>query len=210
MPTSCHEKVAIHEAAHAVIARVLTLSAGHVTIKPNYRDRSRGVSITHEPYACLSAWEKRGKVRNSDNAVYIARIISTMAGAEAEMEFLGSAAIGDGQDRQQIEIMAEELTSKRSWSDLEPRLRKMTRMLVRRHRARIERVAEALLAKTKLHGKQVDRLAGRSVDDVKVNAPFLLAMRRASAAVICNKRNIAGRRSSDLRSERPEPACRCG
>jgi hypothetical protein len=52
-------------------------------------------------------------------------------------------------------------------------------MLVRRHRARIERVAEALLAKTKLSAKQVDKLTGRSVNDVKVNAPFLLAMARA-------------------------------
>jgi hypothetical protein len=57
MSTSCRWKVAIHEAAHAVIARVLTLAAGHVTIRPDYRNRSRGVSITHEPFACLSAWE---------------------------------------------------------------------------------------------------------------------------------------------------------
>ena len=32
------------------------------------------------------------------------------------------------------------------WQKREARLRRMTRMLVRRHRARIERVAEALLA----------------------------------------------------------------
>jgi ATP-dependent Zn protease len=37
----------------------------------------------------------------------------------------------------------------------------MTRMLVRRHRARIERVAEALLAKTKLSAKQVDKVLRR-------------------------------------------------
>jgi hypothetical protein len=126
------------------------------------------------------------------NAVYVARIISTMAGAEAEAELLGLQPIGDGHDRGQIELMAEELTSKRSWSELEPRLRKMTRMLVRRHRVRIERVAEALLTKTKLSGKQVDKLAGRSVDDVKVNAPFLLAMQRASDAGIRNKRKQKG------------------
>jgi len=71
------------EAAHAVIVRVLTLVAGHVTIRPNYRNRSRGVSITHDPCVCLAAWKKRGKVRNSDNAVHLALIISTMAGAEA-------------------------------------------------------------------------------------------------------------------------------
>jgi hypothetical protein len=52
----------------------------------------------------------------------------------------------------------------------------MTRMLVRRHRARIEHVAEALLAKTTLSAADLDRLVGRSVADVKVNAPFLLAM----------------------------------
>ncbi len=150
-----------------------------MTIKPNYHDPSRGVSITHEPYACLTAWEKRGKVRNSDDAVYLARIISTMAGAEAEAELLGLQTIGDDADREQIELMAGELSGKYSWSRLEPRLRKMTRMLVRRHRVRIERVAEALLVKRKLTAKQVDKLAGRSVDDVKVNAPFLLATHHA-------------------------------
>ncbi len=65
--TSGREKIAIHEAAHAVIARVLTLAAGHVTIRPNYRNRSRGVTIIHDPWVCLAAWERRGKVRNSDD-----------------------------------------------------------------------------------------------------------------------------------------------
>ncbi len=61
----------------------------------------------------------------------------------------------------------------------------MTRMLVRRHRARIERVAWALLTRSRLSGKQVDRLAGRSVDDVKVNAPFLLATHHAGDSSCC-------------------------
>ena len=52
----------------------------------------------------------------------------------------------------------------------------MTRMLVRRHRARIERVAAALLERKTLSREELDRLVGRSVDDVKVNAPFLLLM----------------------------------
>jgi hypothetical protein len=47
---------------------------------------------------------------------------------------------------------------------------------VRRHQGRIELVARALLAKTTLSAKALDKLVGRSVDDVKVNAPFLLAM----------------------------------
>jgi hypothetical protein len=101
-----------------------------------------------------------------------------MAGAEAEAELLGRTAIGDGYDRHQVELMAEELCHSPPWDRMEPRLRRMTRMLVRRHRDKIERVAEALLAKTTLTAKEIDKLVGRSVDDVKVNAPFLLAMHR--------------------------------
>ena len=59
----------------------------------------------------------------------------------------------------------------------------MTRMLIRRHRDRIERVAKALLKKTTLTGRQLDKLVGRSVDDLKVNAPFLLTMHRQRAAL---------------------------
>ena len=209
-----------HEAGHAVIARVLTLAAGPATIKPNYREGSAGHAIVHEPYACLHEWEKRGKVREQD-AVWHARIMALMAGAEAEAELLGSASDGDGGDRDEIEKMAGELchasiatslppeearkmleelrvffassapkppltrsekfgphASFAPWSRLEPRLRAMTRLLIRRHRSRIERVAKALLAKTTLSARQLDKLIGMSVDDVQVNAPFLLEMHR--------------------------------
>ena len=82
--------------------------------------------------------------------------------------------------------MAEELPPHSPpWERLEPRLRAMTRMLVRRHRNRIERVAKALLAKTTLSAKQVDKLVGRSVDDVKVNSLFLLEMHRLETAEQC-------------------------
>ena len=73
-----------------------------------------------------------------------------------------------------VELMALELGG--SWSRIEPRLRAMTRMLVRRHRALIERVAAALLERRTLSREELDHLVGRSVDDVKVNAPFLLLM----------------------------------
>lgn len=55
----------------------------------------------------------------------------------------------------------------------------MTRMLVRRHKLRIDRVAKALLAGTTVSEKSLDKIVGRSVDDVRVNAAFLLAMHRA-------------------------------
>jgi hypothetical protein len=169
---------AYHEAGHAVIARVLTLPAGPATIKPNYREGHWGYSITADPHACLYEWEKRGKVRD-EAAVWHARIISFMAGAEAETELLGRrSSPSDREDQAQIELMAAELPAQDLWERREPRLRAMTRMLVRRHKARITRVARALLSKTTLTAEQIDKLVGKSVDDVKVNASFLLAMHR--------------------------------
>jgi hypothetical protein len=170
------KQTACHEAGHAVIGRVLTLPCGRATIRPNYAEAEAGHAITPEPYACLHEWRKRGHVRDSRDAHLHARIMTYMAGAEAEKLLLGTNSIGDVDDRKQIELMADELHRDTNWSRLEPRLRAMTRMLVRRHKAHIERVAKALLAKTSLSAKALDKLAGRSVDDVRMNAPFLLAM----------------------------------
>jgi hypothetical protein len=166
---------AIHEAGHAVIGRVLTLPCGSATIKVDHDEGSAGHNITVDPYFCIYEWQRRGKVR-TDDAVWHARIISYMAGAEAEREILGRCRGGDGDDRYQIALMAEELSRGTDWTKREPRLRAMTRMLVRRHRALIERVAKALLARTTLSAGRLDKLVGRGVNDVKVNAPFLLQM----------------------------------
>ncbi len=138
---------AYHEAGHAVVGRVLTLVCGEATIKRDYKSRTAGVSICADPYACLYEWERRGKVR-TQNAVWIARTIAFIAGAEAQVELLGTprSRIGDADDRYQIALMLEEIAPA-NWDRYEARLRAMTRMLVRRHKARIERVAKALLAK---------------------------------------------------------------
>ena len=175
--TKPQRHTAYHEAGHAVVGRVLTLACGRASIKPNYREGSAGVSITKDPYACLHEWEKRGKVRESPDAVLHARIMTYMAGAEAERELLGRCQEGDEDDRYQINLMVEELHPGADWvRRLEPRLRAMTRMLVRRHRVLIERTAEALLKRKTISAKELDKIIGRSVNDVKVNAPLLLVM----------------------------------
>jgi hypothetical protein len=209
MPPSTRKKVrhphgwrtAIHEAGHAVIARVLTLPCGGATIEPNYSTMAAGNAITFEPYACLAEWEKRGKARSLEAALR-ARIITLMAGREAEIEFFGRHGEGDEYDVRLIEdiiselfpptLQFEEFRGERMPVEvrqsgpllraLEKRLRKITRMIVRRHRALIERTAIALVASGKMTGKQLDRLIGRSVNDVNVNAPILLKLSQSSVS----------------------------
>jgi hypothetical protein len=177
-PAKRRRHTAYHEASHAVIGRVLTLYCEGATIKPDYVAREAGHAICRDHWDCLHEWDMRGKVRDNADAVWHARIITYMAGVEGEMALLGATNDGDGDDRYQIEMMAEQLSNCKDWNKLEPRLRAMTRMLVRRHQALIERVANTLLRKTTLSGVQLDRLIGRSVNDVKINAPWLLAIHR--------------------------------
>ena len=100
-----------------------------------------------------------------------------MAGTEAEVVLLGSTQGGDGNDRYQIEPMAAECDQDdpADWGRWEARLRRQTRRLIQRHRDRIERVADALLAKGKLSEKQLDKLTGRGGNDVKVTTPMQLS-----------------------------------
>jgi hypothetical protein len=87
-----------------------------------------------------------------------------------------------GHDRHQIGLMAEQFSGTAPWERLEPRLRVMTQMLVRRHWKLIRRVARALLAKETLSGREIDRLIGRSVNDVKPNHAGRFSKLMASGA----------------------------
>jgi hypothetical protein len=143
------------------------------------------MTITFDPNDCETEWRKRDKHRK--NLCWQGRIITYMAGAAAEIEFFGHCDGRDEDDRHQIEIMAEELLLELppgvGWNTREPRLRAMTRMLVRRHRTRIERVAQALLTHRTQSAEDLDRLVGRSVNDVKANEPpWVIARRNAFRA----------------------------
>ena len=166
---------AVHEAGHAVIARVLTLKCGGASIRADYKTETAGYAIIHDPLECDGEWRYRFKRRDTE-AAERARIIVCMAGIEAEIELLGAAEGGDGEDLHHIDLLAEQLNR----CDLN-RLRRMTRMLVRRHRERIERVADALLAKKRLTEKQIDRLAGRSLADVPNLRPSYMWTRKEKA-----------------------------
>jgi ATP-dependent Zn protease len=152
-----------HEAGHAVIARVLTLAPQRATIRPS--KGLNGYCDIRDPYAnCPQGWLERGH----PDAEAHADIMATMAGAEAEKELLNSLSTSnDGMDRRIIAARAETLTDYDwpDWVKLESRLRKMTRMLVRRHWERIERLAQALLEKTTLNYIQIDMLIDLDPED---------------------------------------------
>jgi hypothetical protein len=162
------DHTATHEAGHAVIARVLTLACGSASVVRDNDEGHAGHSITEDPFQCVREWEKRGKVRFIDDAVWHARIIALMAGAEAEVVLLQST---------EGATVTTDTRSNQWQRNSKAGARAMTRMLVRRHRLLIERHAAALLEQKTLRREELDSLVGRSVDDVKVNAPFLLMMR---------------------------------
>jgi hypothetical protein len=171
---------AYHEAGHAVIARALTLACSGASNLVDYEDWSAGHAVVLDPYATVAEWEQRGKFRRAE-AMWYGHIIALMAGAEAEAILLGRAQGGDGKDRvviwrlidhvtgvPYIEEVGPDVPRERVWvySDelqrrrqvIEARLRRMTRMLVRHHRPRIEVVAKALLAKGRLSRTRIDAL----------------------------------------------------
>jgi hypothetical protein len=142
---------AIHEAGHAVIGRRLGLGGGAATIAPDHVDDTFGHTIVAYELAEGRRWRSEAAVRR-------ARIIACMAGGEAERILLGVEPNGDGRDRKEIEFMAEFLSGV-DWEPLELRLRRMARMLVRRHQVRIARTASVLRALRTVDARALDALA---------------------------------------------------
>ena len=139
------KNTAIHEAGHAVIAIVLGLSVRGATIIPDGNSAGHIIYGT-APEDTWEKWLERGKYRTLASVVR-ARIISTMAGAEAERELIGYCDGGDGDDVYQVTCMADsELmpTLSDEWAPLELRMRRQTRRLVKRHRENIKLIANAL------------------------------------------------------------------
>ena len=147
---------AVHEAAHAVLGRVLGMVCGDVTIVPDHE--SSGHSITADPGEVMSNWQARGKYRDFES-VLRGRVMTFMAGAEAERILLGSCQGADGDDRRQIGRMIDDLmVPDELLGQYEERLRRRTVGLVHRHRRTIERVAGALIKHRRLSGEEVDAL----------------------------------------------------
>ena len=166
--------VAVHEAGHAVIARVLNVPCGDASIADGIEcdfDIEQSASgwlgtanlASHE--ATVGAWIYQGRWRGHRTA-YIARAIAFMAGAEAEIAIFGeNVPDGDGRDREGVD---EIIVGAPGW--IEPRLSSWTRTLCRRYAQRIEAVAEALLREVMLTDAQVRALM--SVEKRPHQAPW--------------------------------------
>lgn len=157
---------AIHEAAHAVIARVLGLSCGKVTLEPETRirgerDGSGKVVFVHEPGPLAHAEISRRSYASvkypgagTKQACDEAFVIQLYAGHEAECLICGEAEHNDTHDREDAAAILGDALHR------EAELRRKARELVVEHRAMIEQVATALLEHRTLYGMQVHMMMG--------------------------------------------------
>ena len=99
------EHTALHEAGHAVIGRVLGIRCGHATILAD--EDLAGHSLAAPPHEFLERWwHNLGRYYREEAAAFHARIMTYMAGAEAERVLLGACNGGDGNDLGEIAWMA--------------------------------------------------------------------------------------------------------
>jgi ATP-dependent Zn protease len=146
-------QAAIHEAGHAVANRVVGMACGEASIVPDDDEMSAGVAIVEKPQLIERAWKR---VQPHGESVICGRIIGFMAGREAEIIAFGTThEIDDGNDRRQIELMAEQAGVSEAYL---ARLRTKVGPLLRRHWYKVERVAESLLIRKTLSGPDIDAL----------------------------------------------------
>ncbi len=139
---------AVHAAGHAVVARVLGLSAGHASLVPDFEEETAGVDYMLD---ALQAWEwSHLHPHQKQRAFWDGKIIALMAGSEAECEIIGSCAGGDAHDRRQCDLIAGDLEYRDDWPRRAARLRRFSRQLVKRHRSAVLSFANQLIAADEL------------------------------------------------------------
>lgn len=129
--------VALHEAAHSVIGRVLKIPCGDCTIDSSCGHL--GFSNLGSCEETWSEWQRQGRKRKPRH-MFIGMSMAGMAGAEAENVIIGCKGGGDTNDRECIDVLL-----KGAPQGVEARLRSFTRTLIRRHLDSIIAVARRLV-----------------------------------------------------------------
>jgi hypothetical protein len=149
-------RTAVHEAGHAVIGRVLNMVCGDVTIMED--DDSIGHAICMDQWEIGEEWRRQGRYRE-ETTIWLGRIMTMMAGAEAEAVIFGNCYGGDGDDRYQVTLMLEEIAPKDAPAT-ERRLRRWAATLCCRHIDRIKLLASVLMREGFLSDNDVRVLIG--------------------------------------------------
>jgi len=141
---------AVHEAGHAVIARVLGVNSGYANLVPDYEEQTPSHAFIFD---ALQAWEwNRLHPRRSgdDRPFWRGRVIATMAGVEAEREIIGWCAGDAEHDCRRCDPMGDNPAYSNGPPELSARMRRFARQLVKRHRNAILSFAEQLIAADEL------------------------------------------------------------
>jgi hypothetical protein len=110
--------------------------------------------VLTDPNLIQHQWVLKGKYRDPAS-VFRGKILTYMAGAEAEREF-GFTRKDDDNDREQIDAMLKWLP--KSDVSYEQQLRKKARGLIRRHKAKIDLIAKELSKRRRLLADDIDAL----------------------------------------------------
>ncbi len=151
---------ALHEAGHAVVARELGLVCGDVSIEPS--EDELGYAVVVDP---VRNWERGDGPRRP---LMERHVMSLFAGGEAEILIANTNVTGDGPDCTKatnciaaVGVRGAEYVMDDVWERYERKLRLKSMELVRRHRRKIEFVAQALRANRTLSGADVDAILER-------------------------------------------------
>jgi hypothetical protein len=156
----------VHEAGHAVIARVLDFPCG--TVEIGQVGKVNGQCIIADPQDALEAWHVGGKAHRTLQTALRAKIITYMAGASAEHECVGRSRDGDFDDllaaaKLVLNLIGDDdqhLDGLTRGERYQRRLRSITGHLVRRHRQTIEALARTLLQERIMTDKRVRSVIG--------------------------------------------------
>jgi ATP-dependent Zn protease len=155
---------AVHEAGHAVVSVVLGFGCHSVTIIPDYAEETSGCMIRDgDQWAALERWWGDGRFYRDEDVALRAMAIIWAAGAAAEIELLGSCAVGDGDDRYNISSVALSVIGEYAgpegdarWDRWLAMIDRQARRMVRRHRDKIEKLAHKLMSRQTMSGQEID------------------------------------------------------